>query len=94
MKSFKTHLNENSMSARNWKEYHTVMDTEFVKPKIKLKKLPTKNVTKADLAYGMMVQGTLDMYRYTDLYLMPGVTRAANAGLRKKIRCIWHMLRK
>ena len=83
MKNFKQHLAE-AMSARNWKEYHTIHDTEFVKPKIKLKNLPTKNVTKADLAYGAMVQGTLDSYRDGDSILMPGVTRAANAFDKKR----------
>lgn len=72
------------MSARNWKEYHAAMDSEFVKPKIKLKKLPTKNVTKADLIYGIMIQAQLDSYRYSDLTLMPGATRASNGWSKKR----------
>jgi hypothetical protein len=83
MISFKQYISE-ALSARNWEEYHKLHDTEFVKPKIKLKKLPTKNVTKADLVYGMMVQATLDGYKYADLTLMPGVTRAANAWFKKR----------
>jgi len=86
MKSFKQHLNERTLmrtSARNWKEYHEIMDSEFVKPKIKLKKLPTKNVTKADLIYGIMIQAQLDSYMYSDLTLMPGATRVSNAWSKK-----------
>ena len=83
MKSFKQHISE-AMSARNWKEYHTIHDTEFVKPKIKLKNLPTKNVTKADLVYGAMVQAQLEQYRYSDSTLMPGATRKSNAWDKKR----------
>lgn len=85
MKSFKQHLNENyQTSARNWKEYHMIMDTDFVKPRIKLRKLPTKKVTEADLIYGQVIQYQLDGYRYSDLTLMPGATRKANAWFKKR----------
>ncbi len=87
MKSFKQYLNEGrQLSARNWKEYHAMLDTEFVKPKVKLKNLPTKNVTKADLIYGAMVQDILDGYKDSGSTLMPGVTRASNAWYRKRIK--------
>ncbi len=84
MKSFKQHLNESSMSARNWKEYHLMNGTDFVKPKVKLRKLPTKNVTKADLIYGQMIQAKLEAYRYSDSTLMPGATRKSNAWEKKR----------
>lgn len=83
MKSFKQHLNENSMSARNWKEYHKIMDTDFVKPRVKLRKLPTKNVTKADLIYGEMISQQLDGYTYSDSLLMPAATRRSRAWFKK-----------
>ena len=86
MKSFKQHLNENSMSARNWKEYHKLNDTDFVKPRVKLRKLPTKNVTKADLIYGEMIQQQLDAYTYSDALLMPGAKRKANAWDKKRAK--------
>lgn len=72
------------MSARNWKEYHKMNGTDFVKPKIKLRKLPTKNVTKADLIYGQMIQFKLEAYRYSDSTLMPGATRKSNAWDKKR----------
>jgi len=80
VKSFKQHLTE--YTAKSWSKYHDAQGTDFVKPKVKVLKLPTKNVTDNDLVYAQLMSGTLESYAYADL-AFPGAMRKHNMWFTK-----------
>jgi hypothetical protein len=80
MKSFKAYITE--YTAKSWSKYHDIQGTDFVKPKVKVLKLPTKNVTDNDLIYAQLMLDTLESYAYADL-TFPGAMRKHNMWFTK-----------
>ena len=77
---FKQYMTE--YTAKSWSKYHDIQGTDFVKPKVKVLKLPTKNVTDNDLIYAQLMFDTLEGYQYADL-AFPGATKKTNAWFTK-----------
>ena len=80
MKSFKQYMTE--YTVKSMAKYHEIMGTEFIRPKVKVLKLPTKNVTDNDLIYAQLMYGHLEGYQYAEL-TFPGATRKANIWFNK-----------
>lgn len=80
MISFKQYMTE--YTVKSMAKYHEITDTKHVKPKVKVLKLPTKNVTDNDLIYAQFMYGTLESYQYAEL-AFPGATRKTNTWFNK-----------
>ena len=80
MISFKRYITE--YTVKSMAKYHEITDTKHVKPKVKVLKLPTKNVTDNDLMYAQFMYGALESYQYAEL-AFPGATRKTNTWFSK-----------
>ncbi len=69
-------------TVKSMAKYHEIQGTEFIKPKVKVLKLPTKNVTDNDLIYAQLMHDSLESYRYADLSF-PGAARKSNAWFKQ-----------